>query len=123
MMRRRFAGLLLAVATLSATAPQAHHSFAQFDGKQVAQVQGTVKALQWTNPHVYLEVQVRNAAGEDELWLFESSSPNQLTRAGWSRHAISTGDQLSVEFHPLKSGKRGGWLIKCTWPDGRTLGG
>jgi hypothetical protein len=115
--------LLLALSLLLSRVVAAHHSFAQFDANQLLTVTGVVQEFQWTNPHVYLEVRSLTAAGDEQVWLLESSSPNQLTRAGWSRSAIHVGDQLKLEFHPLKTGQRGGWLVKCTLPDGRVFGG
>ena len=113
----------LMVALLLAPAVRAHHSFAQYDANSRLTLTGVVKEFQWTNPHVYLEIHVLNEAGEEQTWLLESSSPNQLTRAGWSRTAIRVGDRLTVEINPLKTGQHGGWLIKCSLPDGRIFGG
>jgi hypothetical protein len=113
----------LMVALLLAPAAHTHHSFAQYDATHRLTLVGVVKEFQWTNPHVYLEMYVLNEVGEAQTWLLESSSPNQLTRAGWSRTAIHVGDRLTVEINLLKSGQRGGWLIKCVLPDGRSFGG
>jgi hypothetical protein len=111
--------LLLAVIALPA---QTHHSFARFDPDRRIELTGTVKEFQWTNPHVYLELYVPRPGADPERWLLESGSPNQLSRDGWTRNSIHAGDRVTVTVSPLKSGRNGGWILKCVLPGGQTLG-
>lgn len=98
--------LALAVATFTTTA-SAHHSFAMFDRKIVAEISGTVKQLQWTNPHVYLDVK----SEDDDLWTLEAGAPLQLESMGMKRSSLNLGDRVTVRMHPLKSGAPGGELM------------
>ena len=113
--------LLLALAGVVGPVP-AHHSFARFDADRRIELVGTVKEFQWTNPHVFLELYVIGQDGETVRWLLEGGSPNQLARDGWSRAVMQPGDKVEVTVSPLKSGKNGGWILKCVLPNGQTLG-
>jgi hypothetical protein len=99
----------------------AHHSFAMFDNKTEKTVSGTVKELQWTNPHIWVQVINRDpATGKDVEWSIEGGSPNNLARKGWSRNSMKVGDKVVVVIHPLKNGENGGSLVKVT-VNGQTL--
>ena len=120
--------LALSVATaagvLAMAAPAfAHHSFAMFDNAKEMTLVGTVKEFQWTNPHTWIQVMVKNAQGQMEEWSVEGSSPNGLARRGWSRTSLKPGDQVTMMIHPLKSGEKGGSFMSAKFPDGRALGG
>ncbi len=110
---RRLVWTLVASVALAAPGAWAHHSFAMFDFDRVVTLVGTVKELQWTNPHVVLWV---NAEGKDpkkpEVWYLEMTSPGNLTRGGWNRKACNPGDRVTVELNPLRNGDLGGALIK-----------
>jgi hypothetical protein len=113
---RSFRRLLLALALTAAALPAAgHHSFAMFDFTKTVTVSGTVKEFQWTNPHVVLWVNVPSKDPKTpDVWWLEMTSPGNLTRGGWNRKALNTGDQVRVELNPLRDGKLGGALIKVT---------
>jgi hypothetical protein len=104
------------VALLLAGAPaSAHHSFAMFDNDKSMTLQGTVKEFQWTNPHVWVQVMVKNpATGRDVEWSVEGGSPNGLSRQGWRRTSIKPGDPAVVVIHPLRDGGPGGSLVQIT---------
>jgi hypothetical protein len=92
---------------------QAHHSFAMFDFAKVITITGAVKEFQWTNPHVILWVNADAAAGAGaSVWSLELTSPGNLTRTGWDRHALNAGDKVSVDLNPLRNGNHGGALVK-----------
>ena len=97
----------------------AHHSFAMFDQKKVVTISGTVKELQWTNPHVWLQVDVPTG-GKVRHWSFEGNSPNMLRRRGWSSTVVKPGDKITVKFNPLKNGDPGGGLLSIVGADGKT---
>jgi hypothetical protein len=104
---------------LAGSYASAHHSFAMYDTNQLLTVSGTVKAFQWSNPHVILWlVDGPNASGASELWTLElPTSPGVLTRMGWSKHSLEPGDRVVVEFNPLRSGEHGGSFKKATLVD------
>ena len=100
----------------------AHHSFANFDlGKQLT-VAGTIKEVQFTNPHVWLQVMVPDGKGGQTEWSIEAGAPGMLLRTGWKPNTLKTGDAVTVVTHPAKNGEANGSLIRVTLPDGRTLG-
>src|SRR5262245_24799131 len=93
----------------------AHHSFAMFDNQQEKTLTGTVKELQWTNPHIWIQMLVDDpATGAAVEWSIEGASPNNLARKGWSRTSIKAGDKVVIVIHPLKNGDHGGSLVKVT---------
>jgi hypothetical protein len=96
----------------------AHHSFAMFDRKVLGEVSGTVKEVQWTNPHVYLEVVSHDDQGTT-IWTFEAGAPLQLEGAGLKRNVIKAGDKITVRMHPLKNGAPGGQIVSLKTEDGK----
>ncbi len=111
----------LAVALISAAA-SAHHSFATFDQAQQKTLVGTIKEVQWTNPHIWVQVLVKNATtGEVVEWSIEGGSPNGLSRQGWKRSSLKAGDHVEIIIHPLKNGSNGGSLMKVS-VDGKPIG-
>jgi len=101
----------------------AHHSFAMFDQNETKTLNGTIKEVQWTNPHIWLQVWVENPAdGKAVEWSIEGASPNALIRQGWKRNSIKTGDKVEVTIHPLKNGDNGGSLLRVK-VDGKVIGG
>lgn len=99
----------------------AHHSFAPFDRTEKISVNGTVKELQWGNPHVWLKVIAPDKDGVLEEWSFEATGISPMRRIGWSPTVVKPGDKLVVEAHPLKDGRRGGQLLSVVLPDGKVL--
>ena len=98
----------------------AHHSFAMFDQTKTMRLQGTVKELQWTNPHCYLQVLVasRNVTAE---WSLEMHSPLSMYRFGWKPGSFKPGDKVTVVLNPLKDGTNAGRLLTAIDASGRTL--
>ena len=109
----------LAMLPLAATA---HHSFAMFDHVHRVTLAGTVTRFQWTNPHVFIELDVPEAAGGSKHYSIECASPNVLMRGGWKFNDVKVGDKVKLLINPLKDGTAGGMLEEATLADGRTLG-
>ena len=108
-------GALLAAIGLSLAGPAlAHHAFAMFDTSREVMLDGTVKEFQWTNPHTWVQLLVKDSAGKEVEWSIEGSSPNNLARFGWTRNSLRTGDHVQAVIHPLKDGSIGGSLVKIT---------
>jgi hypothetical protein len=110
------------VAVTLALPAAAHHSFAMFDSAKETTLQGTVKEVQWTNPHAWVQLLVAGPDGKTTEWSIECASPNALKRQGWRGTSIKSGDRVTVIIHPLKSGEPGGSLVILTLPDGSQLG-
>ena len=106
------AAVVLSGSLLGAAPVTAHHSFAMFDNTKDMTLVGTVKEFQWTNPHSWIQLMVKDASGKDVEWSIEGGSPNGLTRAGWKRTSIKPGDKAVVIIHPLKDGSEGGSLVR-----------
>lgn len=121
MMSKTFVLAAVAVGLLTAPA-YAHHSFAMFDSDQRIEMEGTVKELRWTNPHVWLFIFVTDNEGQTTEWGFEMGAPAGLVRAGWAPRRVRPGDRITVIAHPMRSGVTAGQLLSVTLPDGQTLG-
>jgi hypothetical protein len=114
-------GVVAGLALLGSVA-NAHHSFAMFDlGKEVT-VDAVVKEVQFTNPHVWLQILVRDEKGVETEWSVESGAPGMMLRNGWKASTLKAGDKVRLTLHPLRNGSPGGSLVRVTVPDGRTLG-
>ena len=100
----------------------AHHSFAMFDTAKRLTMSGTVTAFEWTNPHVYIELDVPDEKGAVKHWSVELGSPSILMQAGWKFSDVKVNDKISVVLNPLRSGEAGGLLVTATVRDGRVLG-
>jgi hypothetical protein len=106
--------VMVAVAASIAVPVGAHHSFAMFDNEKEMTLEGTIKEFQWTNPHTWTQVLVKDASGKEVEWSIEGGSPNSLSRAGWKRTSIKPGDQATLVIHPLKNGSPGGSLMRIS---------
>jgi hypothetical protein len=111
----------LALVAGAAAPALAHHSFAMFDFQASKTVTGTVEQFDWTNPHTFIWLEVPNDKGVTERYGFEGMSPNYLGRRGWSKSTLKPGDKVTVTFHPLKDGSKGGTYQKVTLSDGKEL--
>lgn len=123
LMRITSAAVLFAAASLLAAMPAiAHHSAAMFDDTKVLELRGTVKELQWTNPHVWLQIVVEEKGARTE-WSIEGGSPNSLSRNGWRSTTFKPGDIVTVRLNPMKDGTAAGSFIGAKFvADGKTIG-
>ena len=71
----------------------AHHGRAGY-GDKITTVKGTVTGVQWKNPHVFLEFDVKDNGGKNVAWLGELSSPATMMAAGMSRTTLKPGDEI-----------------------------
>src|SRR5215470_12800985 len=88
-----------------------HHSFAAFDITTQKTITGTVKEVQWTNPHIWLWIDVPNDKGGADTYGFEGMSPNFLARRGWTRTTLKIGDKITINYRPMKDGSKGGMFM------------
>ncbi len=115
--------ILAGMAFAIASPALAHHSFAMFDSGKNITLTGVVKEFEWTNPHVWIYVVVPDETGAPREWGFEMQAIQQDMAGGWRPDSVKPGDKVSIEFHPLKDGTRGGQLVSAILADGRKLGG
>jgi hypothetical protein len=92
-----------------------------YDGDHLVKLSGTVMSFLWSNPHVYIELAVREERGTTNTYTLECASPGILTRAGWQFNILKPGEQVTVVIAPLKNGDPGGLLKQLILPDGRKL--
>jgi hypothetical protein len=115
---------ILAVAltfTILSGAVSAHHGRAGYSA-EVSSVKGTVTAVQWKNPHVYIEFDVKDDKGNVTNWKGELSSPSTMLAAGMSRTTLKPGDEIIVKG---KSGQNGAplTLVESITRDGKAIVG
>lgn len=119
------AACLVVVTTLGvAQSADAHHSFAMFDNENQIKLEGTVTHFQWTNPHVYIELDAMSVYSDDKTvkgWTIECANPGILNRIGWKFNMVSPGDKVTLIVAPLRSGEPGALLKQITLPDGRVF--
>lgn len=83
----------------------AHHGGASFDTTKTVTVKGTVTDFIWTNPHVLLRLDVKEANGTVTNWVVEVWNPVTQTNRGWSRTTFKAGDEVSVDVTAAKNGR------------------
>src|SRR5690348_5900471 len=116
---RTLTALVLAVCLHGA---QAHHSPAMFDFQKQATVTGTVRAFQWTNPHAYVQLLVKDAKGREQEWSFEMGAPMYLYAHGWRPGTVKSGQTITVTYAALRKGGPAGLALKVIGADGKELG-
>jgi len=97
---------LLIVTTLFCVSASGHHSFpAQYDINQSVTLNGVVTEVQWTNPHIFIMMNVENEdSGDTEEWTLELGGPNTLLRLGWKRNDLKPGDVIEVDGSLARNG-------------------
>lgn len=108
--------------SLTAAPAQAHHSMAMFDQTKTVSLTGTVKQFQWTNPHCYIQLTVKNAGGKEVEWSLEMGAPMYLYAKGWRPSILKPGMPISVTINPLRNGDPGGVVLTATTADGKAIG-
>ena len=114
--------VLLAAIVAGAVSVRAHHSFSMFDTATPVTLAGVVSSVEWTNPHVYIELDLAEPVKGARPWSSELGSPSILQRGGWKFNSVRKGDKVTAIVSPLKSGEPGSLLTRITLPDGRVLG-
>ena len=90
--------VMIASALATQVTARAHHSFAaEFDANKPVKLTGPVTKVEWTNPHVWIYLDVSESTGQPVNWAMEMGSPNGLLRSGWTRSSLKAGDVITVE--------------------------
>ena len=121
-MKKLIGALALGAACVTATAAFAHHSFAMFDRTRTATVSGTVREFQWTNPHAYIQLNVRQANGTQVEYSLEMGAPMYLYARGWRPRTLRPGSQVTVQYNPLRNGDPGGVVLEVMDAQGNPVG-
>jgi hypothetical protein len=121
--------LLAAIATIGRSSLWAHHSFAaEFDGKKPIRIEGVLSRIEWTNPHSYFYVDVKDDKGNVATWGCEGANPGQLSRRGFKRGDVKLGDKITVDGYAAKDGshlmdaRRGRAIFGGSESDGGPVG-
>jgi hypothetical protein len=109
-----FAGLIL-----SALPMLAHHSFAaEYESKGLVTMTGVITKVEWTNPHIYFYIDVKDASGTVANWAVEGYPPNTLKRTGFTRDDLKVGDTVTITAYKAKDSSSRLAGREVTFPDG-----
>lgn len=119
-------GALFVTAAVALSAPAiAHHSYAMFDPARSLTLHGTVKEVQWTSPHCFLQVLVPAPIGSSAPlaeWSIEMGSPLSMYRGGMRPGTFRPGDKITVVIYPARAGRNGGAFVSAVDRTGKTYG-
>jgi hypothetical protein len=102
----------------------AHHSFAaQYDASKAVRLMGTLTKVEWTNPHIYFYLDVKDENGQVVKWGCEAGSPGALSRRGFKRGNLKIGDTIIVDGYRARDGSHLVDARRVTLPDGRIVSG
>ena len=103
---RKLTMIIAGLSLFAAAVPvHAHHSFAaEFDATKPVKLTGTVTKIEWTNPHVWFYVDIKDETGKVTNWGFELGSPNGLMRGGWTRNSMKVNEVVTIEGSAAKDG-------------------
>ena len=114
--------LAACLAAAATVALAAHHSFAaEFDDTKPIKMTGTIAKVEWTNPHIWFYLDVKNADGTTTTWGFAGGAPGQLMRRGIVKDQLKLGETVVVEGFRAKDGSNNASGGRITFPDGRNV--
>jgi hypothetical protein len=111
-MRNKLAPIsVVVVGLLAVSVPLfAHHGNAAYDTAKTVTVKGTVSDYIWTNPHVFVKVDVKDDGGNTVHWIVEAQNPVSMGQIGWSKNTFKPGDEVEIDAMPAKNGNPVGFL-------------
>ena len=100
----------------------AHHAFsAEYDATKPVKVTGTVKKVEWSNPHIWFYVDVKDESGKVTTWGFSGGPPGMLMRRGITRDVLKVGDVIKVDGFRAKDGSNNASGGNVTFDNGRKV--
>lgn len=89
--------ILIGVLVLAGLPLAAHHSFdAEYDSSKSVTLTGVVTKVDWINPHGFIHINVEEKGGAIRTYAIELGPPYALTRGGWKRDTVKSGDTVTV---------------------------
>src|ERR1041384_3400197 len=101
-MKNHACSLVIAFLMMSGSLLAHHGTAASYDTKQAVTITGTLTKFSWTNPHCYIQWDVKGADGQVVGWAGEMNSPGILQTAGWTKNNLKAGDQVTLTLPPPK---------------------
>jgi hypothetical protein len=104
--------IAIAIATLLAVSVPifAHHGGAAYETDKSVIVKGTVTDYIWSNPHVFVKVDVKDDKGNVAHWIVEAQNPVSMMQIGWSKNTFKAGDEVEIDAMPARNGNPVGFL-------------
>src|SRR5918999_1563458 len=100
----------------------AHHSeTAEYDQSKPVKVTGTIKKVEWQNPHVWFYVDVKDESGRITTWGFSAAPPGSLMRRGITKEALKLGAVVNVEGSRARDGSNNASGRRVTFADGTNV--
>ena len=113
-------GVIAASLIAASAIALAHHAYtAEFDTTKPVKVTGTVSKLEWSNPHIWIYLDVKDEQGKVTNWGFSASPPGMLLRRGITKNSLKIGDVLTISGHRAKDGSNNASGNIVTTADGR----
>jgi hypothetical protein len=121
-MKTRLAALLGMAFAAVVMPVAAHHSFAaEYDASKAVRITGVISKVEWTNPHSYLYIDMKDDHGNQLTWTCEGGAPNALSRRGFRKNDIKIGDTVTVDGYGAKDGSHLMDARRITLSDGRSF--
>jgi Family of unknown function (DUF6152) len=124
-MKNLISGVAFALLLTSAAPALAHHSIGGlYDARDssIVKVSGTLKKIDWINPHIFLLVDVAGADGKITTYNFENFPPSFWRQRGIGKSAFKVGDKITVEAYPARDKTNTiGFAKVIHFADGRTI--
>ena len=121
-MGTKLAALLALALSASVLPMSAHHSFAaEYDASKAVRITGVIRKVEWTNPHSYLYIDVKDDHGTLLTWTCEGGAPNALSRRGFRKNDIKIGDTVTIDGYGAKDGSHLMDARRITLTDGRSF--
>lgn len=111
---------LMTVTLCVSLGASAHHSTANFDRNVESTVTGVVKYFGFTNPHSFIDLEVKNASGEPQPYKIFTVGKVLMVRYGWQPDDVKPGDQVTISGNPDKKDPAYMYLTKIVFASGKT---